>query len=123
MTRRCLLVGLNISVVWVDDCGRYGPEKVLAVKVAISTTKYMWSCQLRRCPLCRYVYTSQDSKMPYSAMYAVRICFAKLKSFLRKRKCESQKLRLIPTSEIGRKGNERTPGEKKHEIAYDSLRS
>lgn len=56
-------------------------------------------------------------------MYAVRICVAKLKSFLRKRKCESQKLELIPTSETGRKGKERTLGEKKHDMAQDSLPS
>ena len=113
MTRRCLLVGLDVSAVWVYDCGRDGLKKMLAVKVTISTSKYMWSCHLRRCPLCKYVYTSQDDRDAVQVyVCSANMCVAKQKSFLRKRKWESQKLELIPNSETRKKGEESTPRKK-----------
>lgn len=97
---------------------------MLAVKVAISPWKFIWSCQLRSCPLCKYVYTSSNSK--YAVQHYVcsaNRCVVKLKIFLRKRKCESQKLELMHTSGTGRKRKERTHEEKKHDMAHESLPS
>ncbi len=42
MTRRCLLAGVHISAVWVDNRGWYALDKMLAVKVAIPP----WKCML-----------------------------------------------------------------------------
>lgn len=106
MKKRCLQARLHISVVWVNDCGRYGLEKLLAVNVAICTCKCMWSCQLRRWWLCQYVYTSMNRiYVVQSYVCNANICTVKLKIFLRRESARVRSLNLYPQGEP--EGNEK----------------